>query len=633
MRVLFNGEILDNSYQIINKIGSGGTGDVYLAYHLRLEKYVVIKKIKDQFVDLVNVRAEVDILKRLKHTYLPQVYDFVQYGNQVYTVMDYIEGCSLDDYIRQGELLDEATILKWLSQLCEVLDYLHSQEPPIIHSDIKPMNIMVTTQGDICLIDFNISLDGDDSSQISGISLPYASPEQYTKAVLFKNGQYHSHIVLDGRSDMYSLAASFYYLMTMTPPSNPDTMSIPLIQWDLPYNDNLLEIIDKAMMPEPEYRYNSMDEMLKAVKSVYRRTKEYKRYYFGVLFSSIIYLLTMSLGIYFIVYGTNMKKSESYNIDEKKMISYYQSGNYDDALNVAYDILNNQAYKQILSDNKKEKIELFHMMGESYFYLEDYANACSNYELAVSYIEDVNDYTDYYRDYIVSLVRFGSIDTALSLMDELKKSGITDKDIELVNAELAVYNKNYEAALEKIDRMLSRNIDEKTRLHLLVLGSDVSNTIKNYSKQISYLQEAKKMGNTTSILRKLGNAYMDAAYQVKSNDNSSKGYYKKALDCYSELESNSYSSFNDKLNLSICYRALERYSDSIKVLKQMEKDNDDYRVYMNLAFTYERQNDVENCVKYVSKCLRKYESTAEAEKESEGSDNIQNIKELEKKYR
>ena len=71
--MLLNGTIIGGIYQIINMIGSGGTGEVYLSYHTRLEKYVVIKKIKDNFVGKVDARAEVDILKGLKHTYLPQI--------------------------------------------------------------------------------------------------------------------------------------------------------------------------------------------------------------------------------------------------------------------------------------------------------------------------------------------------------------------------------------------------------------------------------------------------------------------------------------------------------------------------------------------------------------------------------
>lgn len=163
------GDILQGRYQILQEIGAGGIGVIFLAEDLNLRKRVVVKKIKENFVDNLATRSEVDILKNLRHTYLPQVYDFFQDGNEVYTVMDYIEGYDLQVYLMQQIEIPETEILKWLWQLLEVLKYLHSQNPPIYHCDIKPANIMITTGGDVCLIDFNISL-GDDEKTLKGLS-------------------------------------------------------------------------------------------------------------------------------------------------------------------------------------------------------------------------------------------------------------------------------------------------------------------------------------------------------------------------------------------------------------------------------------------------------------------------------
>ena len=185
------GELVAGRYQIIEKIGQGGTGLIYKAYDHNLKKYVVVKKIKDDFIDSLNNRTEVDILKRLHHPYLPQVYDFVQVDRQIFTVMDFVSGKELKWYQDQGYVLDEKTIRKWLVQLLDVLEYLHNQTPKIIHGDIKPANIMVTDEGNICLIDFNISLGDGDLSVITGISEAYAAPEQIQKANLAKCGQVH----------------------------------------------------------------------------------------------------------------------------------------------------------------------------------------------------------------------------------------------------------------------------------------------------------------------------------------------------------------------------------------------------------------------------------------------------------
>ncbi len=86
------GDVLDNTYRVVERIGSGGGGIIFKAYHIRMKKYVALKLIKDKVKDFVSVRSEVDILKDLKHEYLPQVYDFINDGDDIYTVMEYIEG-------------------------------------------------------------------------------------------------------------------------------------------------------------------------------------------------------------------------------------------------------------------------------------------------------------------------------------------------------------------------------------------------------------------------------------------------------------------------------------------------------------------------------------------------------------
>lgn len=180
------GMVLANTYEILEEIGSGGGGVVYRARHTRLNTDVVVKKIKDEIVNRVNNRQEADILKRLKHPYLPRVYDFIETEDAVYTVMDYIRGTNLQDAVKEHGTFEPKQVLKWTEQLGEAVAYLHSQNPPIIHSDIKPANIMLTENGDVCLIDFNISLAlGNTMESAVGISAGYSPPEQYADPALF----------------------------------------------------------------------------------------------------------------------------------------------------------------------------------------------------------------------------------------------------------------------------------------------------------------------------------------------------------------------------------------------------------------------------------------------------------------
>ncbi|MCM1124573.1 MAG: protein kinase [Eubacterium sp.] len=180
------GDILNDTYQIVGQIGSGGGGIVYRARHLRLETDVVVKKIKDEVVGRIESRQEADILKRLKHPYLPRVYDFIETENGIYTVMDFIQGEDLDTAVKRHGKYSQKQVRKWAEQLGEALSYLHGQNPPIIHSDIKPANIMLTEEGDVCLIDFNISLAmGGSMESAVGISAGYSPPEQYRDPALY----------------------------------------------------------------------------------------------------------------------------------------------------------------------------------------------------------------------------------------------------------------------------------------------------------------------------------------------------------------------------------------------------------------------------------------------------------------
>ena len=175
-------QVIAGTYEIIGKIGSGGGGDVYLAHHLRLDKKVVLKADKRKISTPPELlRVEVDVLKHLSHTYIPQVYDFFTENDTVYTAMDYIEGESFDKALKEGKTFTQAQVIRWGRQLLEALSYLHRPihgDPPhgYTHSDIKPANLMLTPQGDIRLIDFNISLALGEET-IIGRSEGYASPE------------------------------------------------------------------------------------------------------------------------------------------------------------------------------------------------------------------------------------------------------------------------------------------------------------------------------------------------------------------------------------------------------------------------------------------------------------------------
>ena len=300
--------IIANTYEILQEIGSGGGGVVYLGRHLRLGKLVVLKADRRTLSARPEVlRREVDALKNLSHTYIPQVYDFLEDGGVVYTVMDYIEGESLDKPLKRGERFPQPEAVKWACQLLEALAYLHSRPPHgILHGDVKPANLMLTPQGDIRLIDFNIALAlGEEGAVRVGFSRGYASPEHYgtdfsgaaatrsvsdeaatrldaDPATVLSTGSASTAgrrtVLLDVRSDIYSAGATLYHIFTGRRPAADAREVAPIPPEEV--SPAIAAILKKAMEPDPARRYQTAEEMLSAFTHLHendRRTRRRRR--------------------------------------------------------------------------------------------------------------------------------------------------------------------------------------------------------------------------------------------------------------------------------------------------------------------------------------------------------------------
>lgn len=171
-------------YQIEKKVGQGGGGAVYKAWDSNLKKAVVIKEL----FSAAGSEQERDALKNVKSKYLPQVIDFLSEGGRTYTVMEFIEGQSLDKLLEQGQRFTQVQVVKWYGQLAAALQELHKQN--ICHRDIKPGNIMLLPNDDVCLIDFNAALVAGNDVQLISRSLGYCSPEQYEIFERYRKGEF-----------------------------------------------------------------------------------------------------------------------------------------------------------------------------------------------------------------------------------------------------------------------------------------------------------------------------------------------------------------------------------------------------------------------------------------------------------
>lgn len=230
--ILDTGTILWSRYRIVDLVGQGGVGAIYQAEDLRLEgRLCAIKEVipdpsaskEYQEQSHAAFHREASILARLDHANLPKVSDFFSFNGRDYLVMDYVPGQDLREIIENARhkqtFIPEKQVLTWAEQLISALEYLHQQDPPVLHRDIKPSNIKLTPNGTIKLVDFGLVklLLPDDNRTVTVLqgraTIQYAPLEQIGGDAGFT----------DGRSDVYSIGATLYHLLTNEPPPDAKT--------------------------------------------------------------------------------------------------------------------------------------------------------------------------------------------------------------------------------------------------------------------------------------------------------------------------------------------------------------------------------------------------------------------------
>lgn len=588
------GGILNDTYEIIQEIGEGGTGIVYLAYHKRLEKQVILKKIKDDFVGRINERGEADLLKGLRHEYLPQVYDFIQLGRQIFTVMDYVQGYPLSYYIEEGRQFSQRQLLIWLRQLCQVLDYLHRQKPPIVHSDVKPSNIMVTPAGDICLIDFNISLEGGQG--ISGFSERYASPEQLFISAAMSGRPFPRDPNLagevrglDGRSDIYSLGVTFYHVITGIQPAPYQPLGPklrPLESFKLPYGQDFLKIISKAMEPMREKRYQSAAELEGDILGMKRRDKEYRRAARGQRFLAAAGCLLMAGGAALGVWGFQAKLSEQFTEQYEEVVRIARTDDYEEITSRGIGLLNNDKYKGVMKREEEKKADLLYMVANSYFEQDDYGNALGFYEEAVKYNKKN---PEYFRDYAIALARLEETEEAERVLEEAVELGLERDHICLVQAEISAGRRDYGTAVENFQEAVRLTENDYLRTRAYLLCSRVYRSMEDIEGELEMLRKAGEQpdpGQEKAVTRARGAACM-RAYNREKDSQEKLGLLEEALNCYYSLVNGSQPVFQDRMNLAVLYEIAGNYQEAeLQLLTMKELYPDDYRVYMRLALFY-----------------------------------------------
>ena len=224
---------------------------------------------KDYEVVRQGLIAETDILKRLNHPHLPSIIDVIDREDTFLIVMDYIEGKALDYWLKKEGAQPQERVVEWAKQICDVFGYLHSRKPPIIYRDLKPANVMLKPDGQIMIIDFGTAREFKETSIEDTSCLGtqgYAAPEQYG-----------GHGQTDARTDIYTLGATMYHLLTGHNPSLPPYEMYPIRRWNPALSSGLEEIVLKCTQRNPNDRYQSCAELMYALEHYGELDQEYRK--------------------------------------------------------------------------------------------------------------------------------------------------------------------------------------------------------------------------------------------------------------------------------------------------------------------------------------------------------------------
>ena len=597
------------NYQIIRQIGKGGSGVVYLAWHNNLKKYVVLKQLIVGTADTAFLRHEVDLLKNLHHTYLPQVYDFFEMDRKYFLVEDYIQGEDLEHLLKRGARFSETQLTVWLKQLCQVLQYLHTRQPPIIHSDIKPANIMICASGDVCLIDFNIAVCGAQKGLVRGCTRDYAPPEQIalTRAYLYHRDP--GRLCLDPSSDLYSLAATFYALMTGRAPAAQERKNLAEMD-ELGYSLPFRRLLDRAMRPLPAQRYRSAKEMEHGLNQLEKLTRRYRIYWWTRLAVTLAGMVLLASGVLMIHGGIQENAYQQYRSSYLALeADYTVSGVTADMLPTLEQLLEEEQFAQIRSNRPEETAQLFAMEAEYYFRQETaagYGNAANYYEQALKWGEGTAQSKKYALNYALSLALLGDRERAQAVAADY----LTGMDAQAVQAELYYYDGQDDAVLDLAARAADSREDQAALLSLYRTACRSAQRLGRWMDAVAWQERACELDRGDEMRRELAVLYLRAGDAEQDA-----AYYQYASDIYASL---SFPAAEDQVNQALAEYELRHYRQSLQILQNVEPGTP---ALLCRSLFYQARNEselgkIEQAKRLCQKALDQYASLTEQQRQS-----------------
>lgn len=553
----------NETYEIKGLIGKGGMSAVYLAEHKRLHTKWAVKEVSKQQGAQFDFLAESNILKKLQHPMLPRIVDIFEDSERVLIVEDYVEGMSLEALLRQQKQVDEALGLQWFQALCDVLDYLHSQQPnPIIYRDMKPSNIMLQTDGMLKLIDFGIAREYKEASTGDTTYIGtkgYAAPEQFGTAQT------------DARTDIYALGVTMYHLLTGKSPYEPPYQFVPANQLNPALSHGITYILDKCIRPEPADRYQSIPELMEDLTHIYRFDRAWKKYESAKRARVITVAVTLAASIALMAAGwvtLGKEKEENYLALLGKAATMY-TADYDGAVAAldearamfpdriepdrqqTYALYLNGRWQECVEFGQKalavhgEDRDLTLSVASAQFELGDYRAAAEGFSSASTSEDALSE--DHLRDYAVCLGRLGQTEQAQSVLKELTAKGGSSDVTRYVQGELFLSGGSYleaeEIFLGLLDEARENALIRRCYIALGDLYRDCAALARMESspipepatKSVEVLSRAVVQDNLrydSTLWEMLGMAYFESYHTDTSVPES---YLRMAGDCFNRV--------------------------------------------------------------------------------------------------
>ena len=630
-------QIMD-TYEVVEQLGEGSGGTVFKAFHKRLRTHVVLKRLhNNDYTEFVQ-RKEVDILKQLSHSYLPKVLDFLQLENEVYTVMSYVKGQTFQQLLDAKRTFSTKQIIQWGIQLCEALAYLHRQKPPIIHGDIKPANIMLTPEGTICLIDFNISFFVDEKA-VLGYTGGYTSPEQYICAMnSLTPGLVAVEKPINEQSDIYSLGATLYRIATgkkITAYKQGVDMEY-LTQLS---GETFAQILKTATEIDPDRRFASAKQMKLVLQNIAKNDKRYQKLLFKqrceVLVCAGLFLLATGMS----TFGLRMMKAEKefqYNEMIQEQIGYIKEADYQGQESIykqaiavkyedveahyqnAYSLYAQREYEEcvtfidvsilensLVNITGERMIDVYYLKADSLFRLEDYEAAVRAYEKVMEY-ESIQP--GYYRDYAIALAYHGDEKEAEDVLEKAILNGLKEDSVYYVKGELAYALSKTGNAIQEFDNCIKVTEDDYMKMRAYVMKSQMLEENGEFIKSRETLLRARE---EVEITEQLGILERLVAINLKLALEDEK-HFTEAIEASEELIKQGWGTYTTYNNLVVLYQKLEMYEKAYQQLEEMKnKFGEDYNLYKRYAFLeVEQQERVNNASRDYKQFEQYYQKSA-----------------------